>query len=33
MEQWNPETRSHDRYVIDRVTAQSHSPDPAGCAG
>ncbi len=25
MEQWNPETRSHDRYVIDRVTAQSHS--------
>ncbi|ENE61275.1 traI domain protein [Escherichia coli P0304777.8] len=20
MEQWNPETRSHDRYVIDRVT-------------
>ncbi|WP_244566913.1 TraX family protein, partial [Escherichia coli] len=19
MEQWNPETRSHDRYVIDRV--------------
>ncbi|MCS1340290.1 hypothetical protein NX036_23845, partial [Escherichia coli] len=23
MEQWNPETRSHDRYVIDRVTAQS----------
>ncbi|MFP1498234.1 hypothetical protein ACLB1Q_37100 [Escherichia coli] len=22
MEQWNPETRSHDRYVIDRVTAQ-----------
>ena len=20
-----PETRSHDRYVIDRVTAQSHS--------
>ncbi|MDM8919945.1 hypothetical protein QU870_26440 [Escherichia coli] len=18
MEQWNPETRSHDRYVIDR---------------
>lgn len=24
MEQWNPETRSHDRYVIDRVTAQSH---------
>ncbi len=24
MEQWNPETRSH-RYVIDRVTAQSHS--------
>lgn len=23
MEQWNPETRSHDRYVIDRV--------PAGC--
>ncbi|EBE8494735.1 conjugative transfer relaxase/helicase TraI, partial [Salmonella enterica] len=25
MEQWNPEKRSHDRYVIDRVTAQSHS--------
>ncbi|EFA4085746.1 conjugative transfer relaxase/helicase TraI [Escherichia coli] len=25
MEQWNPETRSHDRYVIDRVTAQSNS--------
>ncbi|EEW7523127.1 conjugative transfer relaxase/helicase TraI [Escherichia coli] len=25
MEQWNPETHSHDRYVIDRVTAQSHS--------
>lgn len=25
MEQWNAETRSHDRYVIDRVTAQSHS--------
>lgn len=25
MEQWNPETRSYDRYVIDRVTAQSHS--------
>lgn len=25
MEQWNPETRSHDRYVVDRVTAQSHS--------
>nr|WP_250909940.1 hypothetical protein [Escherichia coli] len=23
MEQWNPETRSHDRYVIDRVTAQN----------
>lgn len=23
--QGNPETRSHDRYVIDRVTAQSHS--------
>lgn len=22
MEQWNPETRSHDRYVIDRVTEQ-----------
>ncbi|CAI4147952.1 hypothetical protein ANGUJ1_22385 [Escherichia coli] len=22
MEQWNPETRSHDRYVIDRVAAQ-----------
>lgn len=21
MEQWNPETRSHDRYVIDRVVA------------
>ncbi|WP_186794012.1 hypothetical protein, partial [Escherichia coli] len=25
MEQWNPETRSHDRSVIDRVTAQRHS--------
>ncbi|MGG5963998.1 conjugative transfer relaxase/helicase TraI [Salmonella enterica] len=25
MEQWNPEKRSHDRYVIDRVTAQSNS--------
>lgn len=25
MEQWNPETRSHDRYVTERVTAQSHS--------
>ncbi|EBV6971262.1 conjugative transfer relaxase/helicase TraI [Salmonella enterica subsp. enterica serovar Gaminara] len=25
MEQWNPEKHSHDRYVIDRVTAQSHS--------
>lgn len=25
MEQWNPEKRSRDRYVIDRVTAQSHS--------
>ncbi len=25
MKQWDPETRSHDRYVIDRVTAQSHS--------
>ncbi|ECD2402244.1 conjugative transfer relaxase/helicase TraI [Salmonella enterica subsp. enterica serovar Newport] len=25
MEQRNPEKRSHDRYVIDRVTAQSHS--------
>ncbi len=33
MEQWNPETRSHDRYVIDRVTAQSHSLTPAGYAG
>ncbi|HFP4316983.1 TPA: MobF family relaxase [Escherichia coli] len=22
MEQWNPETRSHDRYVIDRVTGK-----------
>ncbi len=27
------QTRSHDRYVIDRVTAQSHSLHPAGCAG
>ncbi|HIC3247096.1 TPA: conjugative transfer relaxase/helicase TraI [Salmonella enterica] len=25
MEQWSPETRRHDRYVIDRVTAQSNS--------
>lgn len=25
MEQWNPETRSHDRYVTERVTAQSNS--------
>ncbi len=25
LQKWNPETRSHDRYVIDRVTAQSHS--------
>ncbi|UMG90987.1 hypothetical protein MF573_00310 [Klebsiella pneumoniae] len=36
MEQWNPETRSHDRYVIDRVTASRKSqPDPErpGCAG
>ncbi|MGT6635636.1 hypothetical protein ACRWVL_22750 [Escherichia coli] len=23
MEQWNPETRSHDRYVIDRVTGSA----------
>ncbi len=23
MEQWNPETRSHDRYVIDRVTTDN----------
>ncbi|MGX4050381.1 hypothetical protein [Escherichia coli] len=23
MEQWNPETRSHDRYVIDRVDGDS----------
>ena len=23
MEQWNPETRSHDRYVIDRVTERA----------
>lgn len=27
MEQWNPETRSHDRYVIDRVTEFSHSQE------
>ncbi len=34
MEQWNPETRSHDRYVIDRVTRRvTAQPDPAGCAG
>ncbi|MHA0725643.1 hypothetical protein [Escherichia coli] len=23
MEQWNPETRSYDRYVIDRVPGRS----------
>ncbi|ENW8852767.1 hypothetical protein ACFMRQ_002971 [Escherichia coli] len=26
MEQWNPETRSHDRYVIDRVGMGSDCP-------
>ncbi len=34
MEQWNPETRSHDRYVIDRVTGKfpdSASPAVTAC--
>ncbi|WP_250192044.1 hypothetical protein [Escherichia coli] len=33
MEQWNPETRSHDRYVIDPGDGAESQPDPAGCAG
>lgn len=24
MERWDPETRTHDRFVIDRVTASSN---------
>jgi hypothetical protein len=24
MERWDPETRKHDRFVIDRVTASSN---------
>ncbi|EFA9346604.1 conjugative relaxase [Escherichia coli] len=30
MEQWNPETRSHDRYVIDRVPAFDRNGKSAG---